>query len=98
MSKKEAFDFIDFDKNGDVTKEEMVDGLKSLGLHVGFIGRVMSVFDRDSSEGITLEEWCHILGEDIEMSEVPIADDIDFSDFDEETEKGEKAKMKKKQK
>lgn len=54
MTKKQTFDFIDFDKNGEVTKEEMADGLKQLGLHVGFIGRVMSVFDRDSSGNISL--------------------------------------------
>jgi Ca2+-binding EF-hand superfamily protein len=68
MKKKEAFDFIDFDKNGEITKEEMVEGLKGMGMHVGFVGRVVSVFDRDSSETVTLEEWCHLLGEDIELS------------------------------
>ena len=62
MTKKQTFDFIDFDKNGEVSKEEMADGLKQIGLHVGFIGRVMSVFDRDSSGNISLEEWCRLLG------------------------------------
>jgi len=32
----------------------LVDGLKGLGLHVGFVGRVISVFDKDSSGTITL--------------------------------------------
>ena len=46
----------------------MVDGLKTMGMHVGFIGRVMSVFDRDSSGSISFEEWCHLLGEDVSVS------------------------------
>ena len=82
MTKKEVFHFIDYDKSGEVSKEEMVDGLKTMGMHVGFIGRVMSVFDRDSSGNISFEEWCHLLGEDVSVSEVPIPDDVDFSDFD----------------
>lgn len=43
----------------------MVEGLKRLGMKVGFAGRVVSVFDRDSSEEISLKEWLRVLGEDV---------------------------------
>ena len=55
MTKKDTFNFLDFNKNGEISKEEMFEGLKRMGLKVGFIGRVMSVFDRDSSGEVSLE-------------------------------------------
>ena len=65
----------------------MLEGLKRLGLEVGFIGRVIAVFDRDSSGEVSLEEWHRLLGEDLVMEDVPIPDDIDFSDEDFEADK-----------
>lgn len=41
---------MDFNKNGEISKEEMTEGLKRMGMKIGFVGRVISVFDRDSSE------------------------------------------------
>lgn len=35
----------------------MLEGLKRLGMNINFIGRVMSVFDRDSSGEVDLKEW-----------------------------------------
>lgn len=72
MSKTEVFNCIDLNGNGSVDKEELLDGLKGLGMQVGFVGRVLSVFDRDGSGEIVLEEWLQLLGEDVEMEEVEI--------------------------
>jgi len=36
-----------------------------MGLHVGFIGKVLTVFDRDASGEVSLDEWLSILGEDV---------------------------------
>ena len=92
MTKKDTFNFLDFNKNGDISKEEMCEGLKRMGLNIRFIGRVMSVFDRDSSGEVSLEEWLRILGQDFQAEDVPIPDDIDFDDEDMESEKGQKSK------
>jgi hypothetical protein len=43
----------------------LVDGLKNLGLKIGFIGKVLTVFDRDASGEVGIDEWLHILGEDV---------------------------------
>lgn len=47
-----------------------MDGLKNMGLHVAFIGKVLTVFDRDASGEVSLDEWLSILGEDVEMEDV----------------------------
>jgi Ca2+-binding EF-hand superfamily protein len=62
MTKKQVFEFIDINKNGTLDKEELVDGLKKLGFNVVFVGRVVAVFDRDSSGDVAMDEWLHILG------------------------------------
>ena len=65
MTKKEIFDFMDINKNGTIDKEELVDGLKGVGMNVAFIGKVVTVFDRDESGEIDKDEWLHLLGEDV---------------------------------
>lgn len=96
MSRQDTFNFIDFNKNGQISKEEMLEGLKRLGMNINFIGRVMSVFDRDSSGEVDLKEWQRILGRDVKMEDVPIPDFGD--DFESEEEAGDKAALEKKKK
>jgi hypothetical protein len=43
MKKKQVFHYIDFNKSGDVDKREIIEGLKSLGVGVGLIGRFLCV-------------------------------------------------------
>lgn len=38
-----------------------------MGINIGLIAKVLTVFDRDASGEITLNEWLNILGEDVEM-------------------------------
>ncbi len=52
MTKTEAFKSIDINGDGTLTKEELTEGLKRFGLNIVFIGRVLTVFDRNCSEGI----------------------------------------------
>jgi hypothetical protein len=36
-----------------------------MGIGIGLIARTLTVFDRDASGEITLDEWLNILGEDV---------------------------------
>ena len=65
LTKKELFYRIDLNQNGLIDKEELFEGLKTLGISVGFIGKVLTVFDRDASGEIGVDEWLSILGEDL---------------------------------
>lgn len=47
MTKKEAFKSIDINGDGSLTKEELTEGLKRFGFKIVFIGRILSVFDRN---------------------------------------------------
>ena len=49
MTKTETFNRIDINKNGLVDKEELTDGLKEIGISIGLIAKVLTVFDRDAS-------------------------------------------------
>jgi Ca2+-binding EF-hand superfamily protein len=60
-----VFHRIDINHNGLIDKTELLDGLKNLGIKIGFIGKVLAVFDRDVSGEIGLDEWLSILGEDL---------------------------------
>ena len=55
MSKAETFSKIDINHNGLVDKEELSDGLKGMGLEIGLIAKVLTVFDRDASGEITVD-------------------------------------------
>lgn len=68
------FHRIDLSRNGTIDKTELFEGLKSMGVSVGLIGKVLAVFDRDASGEIALEEWLSILGEDLEMEDVEVPD------------------------
>jgi len=35
MTNKQAFNLFDINKNGTLDKEELLDGLKTLGIHIG---------------------------------------------------------------
>jgi Ca2+-binding EF-hand superfamily protein len=48
-TKTEIFHRIDINHNGLIDKVELLDGLKGLGVHVGLIAKVLTVFDRDAS-------------------------------------------------
>jgi len=39
--------------------------LKHLGINVGLIAKVLTVFDRDASGEVSVDEWLNILGEDL---------------------------------
>jgi Ca2+-binding EF-hand superfamily protein len=52
MTKKQAFKSMDINGDGTLTKEELAEGLKKLGFHITDVGRILSVFDRDVSEGV----------------------------------------------
>lgn len=67
LTKTEVFHRIDINNNGLVDKEELLDGLKSMGVRVGLVAKVLTVFDRDASGEVSLDEWLEILGEDVEM-------------------------------
>jgi Ca2+-binding EF-hand superfamily protein len=71
-TKTEIFHKIDINHNGLIDKSELLDGLKNMGLHVGLIGKVLTVFDRDASGEVSLDEWLSILGEDVAMEEVDV--------------------------
>ena len=43
-----------------------------MGINIGLAAKVLTVFDRDASGEITIEEWLNILGEDVEMDDVDI--------------------------
>jgi hypothetical protein len=43
-----------------------------MGINIGLIAKVLTVFDRDASGEITLNEWLNILGEDVEMEDVDL--------------------------
>ena len=75
MTKTQFFHFVDLNKNGSIDNEELADGLKGAGMPLIFVGKVMSVFDKDGSKEIDLDEWLHILGEDVEMEDVPLPDE-----------------------
>lgn len=64
MKNTEAFNFIDVNGSGDIDDQELFEGLKSLGLDIGLVGNILSLFDRNDSKKIDLEEWLRILGED----------------------------------
>jgi Ca2+-binding EF-hand superfamily protein len=66
--------FISMDKNGDkaINRNELVLGLKGLGLHVAVVSNLLKVFDKDNSDKIELNEFLLVLGEDIELSDVEI--------------------------
>jgi Ca2+-binding EF-hand superfamily protein len=52
MTKTEAFWSMDINGDGTLTKEELTEGLKKFGFKIVFIGRILTVFDRNCSEGI----------------------------------------------
>lgn len=62
LTKAEVFQRIDINHNGLVDKEELVEGLKHLGINVGLIAKVLTVFDRDASGQVSLDQWLNILG------------------------------------
>lgn len=64
MKKKEAFNFIDFNKSGDIDDKELLAGLEALGINIGLIGNVLAVFDADNTKKIELDEWLRVLGAD----------------------------------
>ena len=59
-----------------------------MGIKVGLIAKVLTVFDRDASGEVALDEWLEILGEDVEMEDVALPTTV--------TKKTEKSKIKKK--
>lgn len=65
MTKTDVFHRIDINHNGLVDKEELLDGLKHMGIKIGLIAKVLTVFDRDASGEVSLDEWLNILGEDV---------------------------------
>ena len=72
MTKTETFHKIDINGNGLVDKSQLSDGLKEMGIAIGLIAKVLTVFDRDASGEITLDQWLNILGEDVEMEEIDV--------------------------
>ncbi len=55
LTKTELFYRIDLSGNGTIDKAELCEGLKSLGIGMGMVGKVLAVFDRDASGEIGLE-------------------------------------------
>lgn len=49
MTKTEAFHAMDINHDGMLNKEQLAEGLKKFGFNILFIGRVLSVFDRNKS-------------------------------------------------
>jgi len=49
LTKAETFNRIDINHNGLMDKQELHDGLKSMGINIGLIAKVLTVFDRDAS-------------------------------------------------
>lgn len=64
MTKKQAYHSIDFNHEGGIDQQELLLGLKSLGIDIGLIGNVLAVFDADNTKSISLEEWLKVLGAD----------------------------------
>lgn len=60
------------DKSGDgtINRNELVLGLKSLGVHVALATNLLKVFDKDGSDSISEAEFLKIVGEDVDMSDV----------------------------
>ncbi len=63
---------MDLNGNGLLDRNQLVEGLKSMGIHVGIIGNLLILFDRDTSGQIDIKEWQSILGEDVDMEEVDL--------------------------
>ncbi len=55
LTKTDVFHRIDINHNGLVDKEELLDGLKNMGINIGLIAKVLVVFDRDASGEISLD-------------------------------------------
>lgn len=64
--------FMNMDKSGDgvINRNELVLGLKGLGVHVAQATNLLRMFDRDNTNSISMEEFCRVLGEDVEFSDV----------------------------
>lgn len=41
-----------------------------MGINIGLIAKVLTVFDRDASGEVSLDQWLNILGEDVEMEQI----------------------------
>jgi hypothetical protein len=63
-------------------------------MSIGFVGKVLTVFDRDASGEIGLDEWLSILGEDLEMEEVEVPDSSIVEKPKEKAKEKEKEKAK----
>lgn len=62
LTKKQTF--MNMDKSGDgaINRNELVLGLKSLGVHVALATNLLKVLDKDNTNSISLEEFCRVLG------------------------------------
>jgi len=57
-----AFEEIDVDYSGEITREELLAYMHLKNYQEGFIEKWLRIFDADNSGTITLEEYCNTLG------------------------------------